>query len=258
MVYFNLSSSLIPYFLTNFMPQNFLQENDAATPIVYLLYIRMITGYFTQITKGLYMKNVRHRLHELPEALYKKISAYKDSKELLNRLCGKLMLSKLLTDAHTNGKVTLADITYNECAKPQVSRAFDFNIAHSGDITICIASAGHKVGVDIEEVKSQDILPLKEHFTAREWSVINGSDNITDAFYKLWVRKEALIKATGKGVFLPMNKIEALADYVNADGQLFFIYDIQIAGGYAAAIATTEHNAICNISEIALPALLSR
>ena len=55
-----------------------------------------------------------------------------------------------------------------------------------------------------------------------------------------------------------MNKIEALADYVNADGQLFFIYDIQIAGGYAAAIATTEHNAICNISEIALPALLSR
>ena len=240
------------------MPQNFLQENDAATPIVYLLYIRMITGYFTQITGEYDMKNVRQRIHELPEALYEKISAYKDDKELISRLCGKMMLSKLLADTHFDSKLTLADITYNEWAKPQVSPAFDFNIAHSGGITICITSASHKVGVDIEEVRSQDILPLKEHFTPREWSVINGSDNITDAFYKLWVRKEALIKATGKGVFLPMNKIEALADYVNADGRLFFIYDIQIAGGYAAAIATTEHNAICNISEIALPALLSR
>jgi 4'-phosphopantetheinyl transferase len=75
-----------------------------------------------------------------------------------------------------------------------------YNISHSGDY-ILIAIANNDVGADIELINNdfdyQDI--IGEHFNAEEIDFIK-QDNSAERFFMLWTRKEALLKATAKGL----------------------------------------------------------
>jgi 4'-phosphopantetheinyl transferase len=58
------------------------------------------------------------------------------------------------------------------------------------------------LGVDIERIKHQfgyrDI--AAQYFSAPEVAFINGAEMPTEAFFLLWTRKEALLKACGTGI----------------------------------------------------------
>ncbi len=72
-----------------------------------------------------------------------------------------------------------------------------FNISHSGDI-ILIAISNSEIGVDVEKVDNnfsyEEILP--RNFSDEEIRFIKKPED----FYLLWTRKEALLKATAKGL----------------------------------------------------------
>lgn len=76
-----------------------------------------------------------------------------------------------------------------------------FNLSNSGgEFLIAI---GHKeLGVDIEilnpEFAYQDI--ASNYFSPAELAYIATSDNAAQAFFLLWTRKEALLKACGNGI----------------------------------------------------------
>jgi len=79
-----------------------------------------------------------------------------------------------------------------------------FNISHSDGVALIAVSSQWEVGVDIECVS--DLKDLRElaihHFSKDElqaWSAL-PEDLQNDAFYKVWVRKEACVKATGWGL----------------------------------------------------------
>jgi len=76
-----------------------------------------------------------------------------------------------------------------------------YNISHSGD-WILIALGNSEIGVDVEKIDQdfiyQDILPLS--FSASEINVIKKSASPQTCFYLHWTRKEALTKATAKGL----------------------------------------------------------
>ncbi|OCX50254.1 hypothetical protein BEL04_23375 [Mucilaginibacter sp. PPCGB 2223] len=80
-------------------------------------------------------------------------------------------------------------------------RDIHYNTAHSGDY-ILIAIAKEPVGVDVECLEPmfpyQDI--LRHSFGHDEINCIAGSTDPLKIFYTLWTRKEALLKATGKGI----------------------------------------------------------
>lgn len=77
----------------------------------------------------------------------------------------------------------------------------DFNITHSEDL-ILFAISNNKVGVDVEFINPDfnynDI--LHACFTEEEKDWVCSSPNPRQTFYFLWTRKEALLKATGKGI----------------------------------------------------------
>lgn len=83
----------------------------------------------------------------------------------------------------------------------QSKSIIDFNISHSGDY-ILIAIADKPVGIDIEHYNidsgSQEI--MKVVFSKKEMSFITEQAHPDKTFYKLWTRKEALLKATAKGL----------------------------------------------------------
>jgi 4'-phosphopantetheinyl transferase len=76
-----------------------------------------------------------------------------------------------------------------------------FNISHSKDFTV-IAISRKKVGIDIEYMSKDfnfvDLLPVI--FEKKEISTIQNAINKTYSFYTAWTRKEAFVKALGKGI----------------------------------------------------------
>jgi 4'-phosphopantetheinyl transferase len=76
-----------------------------------------------------------------------------------------------------------------------------FNTSHSGD-WILISIAGTEIGVDVEKINKHfsynEIIEL--NFSKEEKEFIQNSAEPEKDFYLLWTRKEALVKATGKGV----------------------------------------------------------
>ncbi len=76
-----------------------------------------------------------------------------------------------------------------------------FNVSHSGD-WILIAVSENPVGIDLEKINASFIYQnlLDFSFNADEQNDIQTSNFSHYNFYRLWTRKEALLKATGKGL----------------------------------------------------------
>ena len=243
-------------FITNFMPQIFWCKNVYDTFVIYISFCTMVSLYFVNITDVANAYNVGLRLNELPSDINKKVISYKSREEQLSRICGKLLLSRLLSESGLGSMATLADLSYNEYAKPYMHADVDFSIAHSGSVVICALSKEYKIGVDVEKIKETEISIFKDHFTCGEWSYIANSPDPLTGFYNLWVRKEAVMKATGKGIFQSATETDASKDQVVIEKTAYFIKDIFIKDGYAACVATQEKGAEIVIKEIDMNMLL--
>jgi 4'-phosphopantetheinyl transferase len=216
----------------------------------------MITGYITEITEAAHLSDMADRLAELPTAMKERILAYSHREDHLARLCGKIMLAKLIADHGFQGRLTLSDILYGAYAKPYFDAPFYFNTAHSGALVICVASAVSAVGVDIEKIKKTNIDVFQDHFTDKEWLYIRSANDPVATFYELWVRKEAVTKAAGMGIFLPMQEIKIEDNTAIAGREMFYMHDIFIAADYKACLATNEKNDNMKIREISMEELL--
>lgn len=105
-----------------------------------------------------------------------------------------LEIDKIIIDIDANKKPYLA-------AYPSVF----FNISHAGDYAL-IAIAKSPVGVDIEYMnKSFDYEEILPHVFSK--TEIDKTNNRHFTFYKFWTRKEAIVKAIGKGINDDLPKI---------------------------------------------------
>ena len=125
----------------------------------------------------------------------------------LRKILGEYLQAKpeALRFSHSaNGKPALAD--------EFVSAGVHFNLAHSEDLALVAVTRIGAIGVDVEcirPVKEVDEL-VARFFSAREIELFRklGSDEKTAAFFNLWTRKEALLKATGEGITRSLSLVE--------------------------------------------------
>ena len=115
-----------------------------------------------------------------------------------------------------------------------------FNISHSGDCVL-IAFALDELGIDVEKINPQFnfVHLLEDHFSAGEKSFITEAADPVSAFYYLWTRKEALIKAWGTGLHDNLKQVLVLpADSpINRENKLWVIESFQVSPMYPAALA---------------------
>lgn len=93
-------------------------------------------------------------------------------------------------------------LALNENKKPFLqTRAIEFNIAHSGNYVV-LAFAKDDIGLDIEQTDQHFAYTevMARCFHEQEIAVVKKADDPIEAFYLFWTRKEALLKATGKGI----------------------------------------------------------
>jgi 4'-phosphopantetheinyl transferase len=81
---------------------------------------------------------------------------------------------------------------------------FNFNLAHSESLALIAVTRLDAVGIDVEKIRPvTDASELVERFfSPRENALFQqlADDQKSIAFFNLWTRKEAWLKATGEGI----------------------------------------------------------
>ncbi|WP_233636133.1 4'-phosphopantetheinyl transferase family protein [Hymenobacter setariae] len=128
--------------------------------------------------------------------------------------------------------------------KPRLREApgLHYNVSHAGD-WVLLAVAKAEVGIDIERLAPQFAFQevLDYSFSPAEKAFIERSLVPTHAFYQLWTRKEAFVKATGRGIDAEFAQVPALdgQHHVASPGQVprWVVSTFEAAAGYVAAVA---------------------
>lgn len=125
--------------------------------------------------------------------------------------------------------------------KPRLRDAADLHVSvsHSGNLIAVATTPTAPIGVDVEVVTERDYLDLARAFLA-PGELVDGSDS----FYTLWTRKEAVIKATGDGLRMPLprvavspaDKAPELVEYAGTRLSCSMA-DLQPEPGYIGALA---------------------
>lgn len=94
-------------------------------------------------------------------------------------------------------------IDEEEFGKPVLrGREIEFNASHSGDLVALAFAKETAVGVDVERRRTlTDTLALaRRYFSAEEVANVESADDAGHAFFSIWTAKEAIVKASGKGI----------------------------------------------------------
>lgn len=103
---------------------------------------------------------------------------------------------------------------YGPHGKPRIAETLGqsvcFNVSHSSEWVVIIC-ANEAVGVDVESSdREADCLAIAERFYHRqeaEWLKELPPEQQSEWFWRLWVAKEAYVKATGRGIALGLDRI---------------------------------------------------
>jgi 4'-phosphopantetheinyl transferase len=104
---------------------------------------------------------------------------------------------------------------YGEYGKPELAEPFAgsglrFNLSHSGALALCAIVQDCRVGVDIERLRPMpDLEAIAERtFSPRERETLRRlpPELRHEGFFNCWTRKEAYIKAIGKGLAHPLDR----------------------------------------------------
>ena len=144
------------------------------------------------------------------------------------------------------------DYRYGQHGKPHLKapgrHELNFSLSHSGDRLLIAICHDCEIGVDIEQIQeTSNPLQLARHFMsgdeASQLAELKDPLAQREFFFTLWTRKEAYIKAIGKGFFHAINKTDM--NQISAgihvpsseDHREYRVLDLEIAGDYKAAVA---------------------
>lgn len=129
---------------------------------------------------------------------------------------------------------SLLRFEYNPYGKPsliiaQSGDTLRFNLSHSHELGLIAITKNRDIGVDIERINPKfPCLEIAEKFFSPLENTVLRSLSAhlqNQAFFTCWTRKEAYIKAVGKGLSIPLDQ-----------------FDVTLAPGEPAALLNIEQN----------------
>lgn len=148
----------------------------------------------------------------------------------------------------------LIQLCYNACGKPEIRhdsgteiQDVRFNYSHSDGLAVYGFARNRQVGIDVERIQAR--VPdesIPEHFFCRsEIAALRSlpARQRAKAFFQCWTRKEAYVKARGKGFQISLDSFEVFHDsggpVVITDDECtkWWLQSFLPAPGYAAALA---------------------
>lgn len=189
-----------------------------------------------------------HRLDEYARFLnddeHARANRYLHSRDK-NRFIISRAVLRLLLGRYTGAAPASLKFTIGVNKKPFLHDSFiRYNVSHSGEM-IVIAFSPFEVGIDLEWINPEfdynDIIP--EYFAEAEKEFIGLEDGLS-RFFMFWTRKEALTKATAKGLDDDLKAIPALDGVFEVDSGMlgtssdWALLSFKPLEGYIATIAS--------------------
>lgn len=162
---------------------------------------------------------------------------------------------RLLLARYLQTDPTQLQFSYGEYGKPALDGVFRestlrFNMSHSHDLALFAVTEGRQIGVDIEHMRAdfaRDDIARRffSPFEVRALFEVPEHDRVA-AFFRCWTRKEAYIKATGRGMSQPLDAFDvtfgsaqeaALLRNEDESHARWALADVAIGPDYAGAIA---------------------
>lgn len=119
-----------------------------------------------------------------------------------------------------------------------------FSISHSGDY-VCVAVArGIEIGVDIQKFQENRDRLAKRFYAEGELKKLEGlnEEEKRQEFFRIWTRKEALLKADGCGITVDLRSFDVTGEKVYFNGKTYVLHSLteDVPKGYYISVAYCE------------------
>jgi 4'-phosphopantetheinyl transferase len=144
-------------------------------------------------------------------------------------------------------------LSYEHHGKPVlVGTDLSFNMSESAGYAVYAVTRRRRIGVDIEQIRAFPEMDsiARSLFCKSEYEFLCGRPESQKQrmFFELWARKEAVLKAIGKGLTIPLDTLNVLVNsdesvrQVRLDGvwgeeRQWTLYDLGQDSGFAIAVA---------------------
>jgi len=134
------------------------------------------------------------------------------SPELFHRFVADHGTLRLLLSAYLEADPQTLPLVVDHYGKPALNIPrcrLRFNMSHSGKLTMIALCLDSEIGIDVEAIRPivewEDIAAT--HFSSHERESLQAEDpkGRESAFFRCWTRKEAVIKAVGMGLSIPLD-----------------------------------------------------
>jgi 4'-phosphopantetheinyl transferase len=171
-------------------------------------------------------------------------------------------LLRVILGRYLNREPSQLQFCYNPYGKPALScqsgsHGLRFNLSHSHGLALYAITRGREIGVDIERIRPDMVEDqiAERFFSPGEVRALRSLPPSLQpvGFFNCWTRKEAYIKAKGKGLSLPLDQFDvslvpgepAALLHVSGDAgesSRWSLHKLVPGPGYAAAVIAEEHN----------------
>jgi 4'-phosphopantetheinyl transferase len=143
------------------------------------------------------------------------------------------------------------DFHYGPEGKPSIPGAdLRFNLSHSGEVALIGLARGRELGVDVERFRPgvDDDAIARRFFSPFEVLAFQAlpEHERGEAFFRIWTRKEAYVKARGGGLTVSLSSFDVSLDAGEAhllrapDLDRWAIVDLDAGSGYAGAAVVEQ------------------
>lgn len=140
---------------------------------------------------------------------------------------------------------------YTDKDKPYLTskyqnHAITFNISHSHDMALIAITLDLDIGVDIEKIREEvKFEKLAQHyFSQNEYEALQKlpKQQLPRAFYACWTRKEAFVKALGKGIAFGLAQFSVSVDPLDATPSLITHWDKNVMANWSLVNIDVEQD----------------
>jgi len=181
---------------------------------------------------------LQNSLAKFPSDFQDRIKKFRRWQDAQFSILGREMLFKGIEEVKKQN-CPIGEIKYTMYNKPYFEDSLvEFNISHSGEIVVCALSDEHQMGIDIEVITNIELQDFKSQMTEKEWSTVNNSGDKRETFFNYWTQKEAVIKAHGQGLSLPLKSFEIRDNSTQINDQIFYLKEVSIDKNYKCYISS--------------------
>lgn len=213
----------------------------------------MTTVYYTYFHDRISERSFENILSILPISIKEKVKKFRRWQDAHASLLGKLLLMEGFKRFGIS--TSLEDLRFTAYGKPCLRNvSVGFNISHSGNYVVCVLSEEtDTIGIDIEEVKDIKIDDFQNIWTPSEWGEISQGE--IKKFYQYWTKKEAVIKADGRGLSIPLKNIDVSKKQVLFNEAIYYTEHLDINKRYMVHLASKCKFSVVKIAYLPLDSL---